>query len=319
MIIRYSKNVLEQVAGITWNNRNGILAYTLISLFAVGLHRSNQLYGTWMPVIPAFPVTILGGALAIFLGFRNNSAYDRWWEARKIWGAIVNDSRTWASYVLSFGSTHHSGGTNSEAELKAWQKQLVYRHIAWLYSLIAHLRTFEREPFLKKYLADAEIREIEQNTNTCTHLLHHQNLLLKHGHESKFIEDFRHMELAGVVKDFFTHQGMLERIKRTVFPYYYNYFTRFFLWIFIILLPLTLIQEMGYGTIPMTVVISFIFFILEKSGSITEDPFENRAADIPMLTITRNIEIDLLEMLGETDIPEPEPLNVGKFHVVFSK
>lgn len=319
MIIRYSKSIWDQVAGVVWNNRLGILSYTLISLFAVGLHKSHMYYGTWMPVIPAFPVTILGGALAIFLGFRNNSAYDRWWEARKVWGAIVNDSRSWAMMVLSFGSPYHSAGSRTEAEVKAWQRQLIFRQIAWLYALIAHLRKFEKEEYLTKYLHEDEVKRLSNYSNTCTQLLHFQGTSLKDGYEKKFIEDFRHMELTGLVKDFYQHQGMLERIKKTVFPYYYNYFTRFFLWIFIILLPLTLIAEMGYGTIPMTVVISFIFFILEKSGSITEDPFENRAADIPMLTITRNIEIDLLEMLGEQDIPKPITPCVGNFNVVYSK
>ena len=86
---------------------------------------------------------------------------------------------------------------------------------------------------------------------------------------------------------------------------------------FALSLPFGLVGTMGWGTIPMNVAISFIFFILEKSGSVTEDPFQNRAADIPIHTITRTIEIDLREMLGESDIPEPLGPSSGRFDVKF--
>ncbi|MEM7299156.1 MAG: bestrophin family ion channel [Bacteroidota bacterium] len=131
------------------------------------------------------------------------------------------------------------------------------------------------------------------------------------------IENFRHMELANMIKEFYDLQGKAERIKGTIFPYYYNYFTNVFLWLFVICLPFSLVDNMGWGTIPMTIAISFVFTILEKSGAVTEDPFENRAADTPISTITRNIEIDLLEMINSTSIPAALEPKTGKFGVKY--
>ena len=74
---------------------------------------------------------------------------------------------------------------------------------------------------------------------------------------------------------------------------------------------------MGWGAIPMSIAISFVFTILEKAGATTEDPFEGRASDTPISAITRNIEIDLLEMLGDETIPAPEEPKTGKFGVKY--
>lgn len=312
MIIRFSTNVFDQIAGVIWNSRWGISAYTLIAVIAATQQHLHELYGIWMPRLPIVPVTILGGALAIFLGFRNNSAYDRWWEARKVWGAIVNDSRSWAMYVLNFTPTNNGSPT-------ALQQRLIRRQIAWLYVLISQLRNYNCQEQEIQYLEPADLQHLDGKSNKCTHLLNLQGRDLKQALDAGQLDSFHHVEMARIIREFYAYQGMCERIKKTVFPYYYNYFTRIFLWIFITLLPFSLVEQMGFGTIPMTVAISFVFFILEKSGAVTEDPFENRAADTPMLTITRNIEIDLLQMLGETDVPAPLAPAKARFNVLYAK
>ncbi len=315
MLIRFSNNIIHQVRGVMWHNRYPIMAYTGIAVFFCVLYELHLRFDLWMPNIPIFPISILGGALAIFLGFRNNSAYDRWWEARKVWGAIVNNSRTFAMYVISYSSEKFSNGEVEESEIKKWRKRMIYRHLAWVYTLINQLRK-DAEHEVGKYLSKEERKRIRKVHNPATHIINFQAADLKNAYECGIIEDFRHMELGNMLKTFYDEQGKSERIKNTIFPFYYNYFTRVFLWIFIICLPMTLVPDMGWGTVPMAVAISFVFTILEKSGTLTEDPFEGRAADTPLYTIGRNIEIDLMEMLEDEIIPKPVPVVVGRFGVL---
>ncbi len=315
MLIKFSDNPFKQIIGITFYNRVSISLFILISILATVQHKLSWILNLEPLELPVVPVSILGGGLAIFLGFRNNSAYDRWWEARKIWGGIVNASRTFGTLIISFSSPNFSNSTVNEKDVHTWRKDLIHRHLAWLYALKMHLRKMNYWEHLEKYLSAKEIEEVRKYHNKPTQLLHHQSLKLQVGYDKRIIEDFRHMELANVIKELLRLQGMTERIKGTIFPYYYNYFTIVFLWLFIICLPLALVPEMSWGAIPMSVAISFVFTILEKAGATTEDPFEGRASDTPISTITRNIEIDLLEMLRSKTIPAPEEPKTGKFGV----
>ncbi|WP_420316439.1 bestrophin family protein [Ekhidna sp.] len=317
MLIKYSDNPFKQVLGITFYNRKNILLFTIISILATVQYKFGEIF-TFNPItLPMVPVTILGGALAIFLGFRNNSAYDRWWEARKVWGGVVNASRTFGVMICTFSSGHFSKGKIKNDQIESWRKELIHRHIGWLYALIMHLRKHNHWSDLEKYISEDEIEAIKKLHNKPTQLLHIQGKKLQEAYESKIIEDFRHMELANVIKEFYDLQGKAERIKGTIFPYYYNYFTGVFLWLFVICLPFALTPEMGWGAIPMAIAISFVFTILEKSGAVTEDPFEGRAADTPITTITRNIEIDLLEMIKSDTVPAPIEPKTGRFGVKY--
>lgn len=317
MLIKYSDNPFKQVFGIAFYNRKNIALFTVVSIFSVLQYEFGAIYLINPITLPVVPVTILGGALAIFLGFRNNSAYDRWWEARKVWGGIVNASRTFGVMVCTFSSTHFSEGKIKEKEIKQWREEMIKRHIGWLYSLIMHLRKHNHWDDLEKYISPKDIKAIRKAHNKPTQIMHQQGERLKDAYEKHIIEDFRHMELSNVIKEFYNLQGMAERIKGTIFPYYYNYFTSVFLWLFVICLPFSLVEEMQWGTIPMSIAISFVFTILEKSGAVTEDPFEGRAADTPIATITRNIEIDLLEMIKSDTIPAPVEPTIGRFGVKY--
>ncbi|MBL4703166.1 MAG: hypothetical protein JKY54_01510 [Flavobacteriales bacterium] len=250
------------------------------------------------------PVSILGGALAIFLGFRNNSAYDMWWEARKVWGGVVNISRTFAMESTSFVTSVFVKGDASNHEIKELQKSLVYRHLAWVNALRIQLREQDCWDELKPFLSEQEFSELSSYRNKATMLIQRQGIELRDAHEKGFIDDFRHMQMENSLKEMYDLQGKAERIKKTVFPYYYTYFTNLFLWLFVILLPFSLVHELGWVVVPITTMISFVFLMLDKAGTTTEDPFEGRASDTPLSTLCRTIEIDLRQQLGEKDIPE---------------
>lgn len=310
MIIHFSKNPLKQFIGITYYNRSAVFMFVLFAFLAYYLciiEKNNSIN------VPAIPVSILGGALAIFLGFRNSSAYDRWWEARKIWGAIVNNSRSFGLELI----TYPIGKTNiEEEEIAKWQKVVTMRHIAWLYALNSQLR--KNKVVISQYISDHDQKLLEGKNNIAAQLLIIQGKDVNKAFRKGWIEEFRFNALIGTIKKFYDDQGKSERIKNTVFPFYYNYFTNFFLWLFAISLPFALCTIMNnWLLIPLSVAISFAFYILNKSGVITETPFEGRAADTPLTTICRIIEIDLLQMLDTDDIPDVLPITKGRFDVHF--
>lgn len=286
--------------------------------------------------IPWVPMTLMGIAVAFYLGFKNSSAYDRAWEARKIWGAIVNDSRTWGIMVKDFVTDEYAETEVEEGELKKNHQQLMYRHIAWLYRLKRQLRVRKewehdralnkryrayinglfpsKEPGaeLRDFLEEEEVKQVLGMKNTATQLIGNQSDQLRKLKRKGLIDDFRHMEMQKMLALFYTHQGKCERIKNYPLPRQYASTSMYFVIILIVLLPFGLLSTftgfndaMVYGTIPFTVLIGWVFWFMEKVGDYAENPFENLAFDTPMTSLTRTIEIDLREMLGETELPEP--------------
>lgn len=283
--------------------------------------------------IPFLPLSTIGIAVAFYIGFKNNSSYDRFWEARKIWGGIVNYSRTWGNQVVNFVTNHDAKDGTSVEAIKTLQKELIYRHIAWLNALrlqlrqpssfsIKHKKTVQAltlgSPERKHW--DEEVGELlskEEYTylicrrNTATHLIRKQGdelrmLVKDHG----LSDSFRHMEMMRVLEEFYNLQGKCERIKNTPYPRQFAYFSKVFTWIFIFLLPFGLVSEfakVGHNVIwlaiPFSVLISWIFITMETVGDNSEDPFEGFINDVPMSALCRTIEIDLREMLGETELP----------------
>ncbi len=319
-----------------WMN---LLFFTIWGTAVVWVHHYFDHQGTNI-AIPFLPLSTIGIAVAFYLGFKNNSAYDRFWEARKIWGGIVNYSRTWGNQVKSFITRHESTESISSAELQDIHQRLIYRHIAWLYALTMQLRmptsfslkhtksvkTYskgspEREHWDKdvgKLLDEKEYADLIERRNTATQLIRRQGEELKNLLEHKgLLNHFRHMEMMRVLEEFYNLQGKCERIKNTPFPRQYAFFSKIFTWIFIILLPFGLVgqfAEMGHAfsflTIPFSVLISWIFVTMEIVGDNSEDPFENFVNDVPMTALSRTIEIDLREMLGETELPpKVQPVN----------
>jgi len=298
--------------------------------------------------IPWLPVSVIGTAVAFYVGFKNNQAYDRMWEARKIWGGIVNDSRSWGMMIDGFVTNQFTEKKATDQEIHSIKQRLIYRHIAWLYAhrsqlLVAtpweHIsqgghtaRTAKmyQNKFgvglvddevtrieLKQFLPEEEHDRLVANANTATQIINEQSRDLKKLREQNVIEDFRHMELANLLKSFYTLQGKNERIKKFPLPRQYANMSRYFVGIFIFLLPFSMIPELlklgDWGVwlaVPITALIGWVYVMMEVVGDYTENPFQGMANDIPMLSLCRIIEIDLREMLGESDLPPNiEPIN----------
>ena len=312
MIVEFSKNRVKAIWGIIFFNRAALLFFALCA--SAACYVCIYLQYDYVK-LPAIPVSILGGALAIFLGFRNSSAYDRWWEARKIWGALVNDSRSFGLEVITYPIGKDDA---EEKQISDWRRKVILRHIGWVYALNAGLRKEEID--LSEFLSEHDLSLIEGKKNLTTQIIVVQGNDIDYAFRKGWIEEFRFNALIGTLKKFYVDQGKAERIKNTIFPHYYNYFTLFFLWLFTLCLPFALANIMdNWILIPISISISFAFYILNKSGVLTETPFEGRASDTPLSTICRGIEIDLLEMLDTDEVPDPLPATKGRFGVLYQK
>jgi ion channel-forming bestrophin family protein len=286
----------------------GFLSYIItLSSFVYIIQRAEQGHHFEYLLIhlPFGVVAMLATALAIFLAFRNNSAYDRWWEARKIWGGIVNSSRTFGRQVMSLTSMSQEPPEN----ISAFQKELIYRQIAWINVLRLQLRKLTVRDELKLLLDPTEFDWMMQRQNHATQLVQKQALRIAVGRKENLIVEARYLEILDrTLTSLYDLQGKAERIKNTPLPRQYDYFPRVFLFLFVTLLPSGMITELekidsSWMVIPLATVVSYVFYILMRVGEFNEDPFEGRFSDTPMTALCRTIEIDLREQLGETDLP----------------
>ncbi|WP_439559603.1 bestrophin family protein [Dyadobacter sp.] len=274
------------------------------------------------------PIGLIGTAVAFYVGFKNNSSYDRLWEARRIWGAIVNASRTFGTLTCTYIQSEGTG----KGSVKA---QLIHRHIAYINAVRIQLRSKSvwNDPgatanavveeqhipadqsmpdMLNRFLPADEATFYQTRKNPATHIMKAQAKQLDDEFRAGRINELFYFHMMNLVQEFYTQQGAAERIKNFPFPRQYAYFSKVFVWLFILALPFGLINEfakLGDGliflAIPSYVLIAWVFNTMEIVGDTSENPFENAINDIPMTAICRTIEIDLREMLNETSIPAP--------------
>ncbi len=276
--------------------------------------------------IPWVPIALIGTAAAFIVGFKNTQTYNRLWEARQIWGGIVNTSRTFGMMTRDFVVSE-----------KTIHQELIYRHCAWLTAMRFQLResrTWENmekpynkeyqrfyvteekrtslEKELQKYLSKVELDYILSKKNRATQLLALQSKRLKTLSDEGKIETCRYLEMVNRIADLYDHQGKCERIKNFPYPRQFASINLFFIWLFVIMLPFGMLnefQKLGedfvWLTIPFSAVVSWVFISMEKVGESTENPFEGSANDVPITAMSRTIEIDLRDMLDETDLPAP--------------
>lgn len=282
--------------------------------------------------IPWQPISLIGIAVAFYLGFKNNSSYDRTWEARKIWGSIVNNSRTFGAAVITFVQGK---------EVDAIHKELIYRHIAWMTSLRHQLRLsrswehgdrlnakyaptvcedymVQLEDDIAQFLTQEEMKFIENKTNGATQILKIQSLRLQELRDQGYFEDFRHMEFHTLITSFYADQGKCERIKNFPFPRQYASTAIWLTFVFCAFVPFGLLEIFKsmetwmYWMGPvLSALIIWIFFLMEKIGDYSENPFEGTYNDVPITSIARGIEIDLREMIEDDNIPGPTPSENG--------
>jgi putative membrane protein len=318
----YVKRNYSFLMTFNWSKKPFLLGLLYALVIHIAVYCSHGHF-----TLPWQPISVIGIAVAFYLGFKNNSSYDRTWEARKIWGGIVNTSRSFSAGVVSFIQGE---------DAPAVRRELIHRHVAWLTALRHQLRmprswehpidgehsknlpniseapgptcTLEME----KFISTEELQALRQQSNMATQLLATQSRRLQELRNKGYFEDFRHMEFHHNITELYTEQGRAERIKNFPFPRQYASTAMWLAVVFCAFVPFGLADVFKdrdnwmFWTSPvLSALITWIFFLMEMIGDYSENPFEGTYNDVPITSISRGIEIDIREMIGDTDIPGP--------------
>jgi len=246
----------------------------------------------------SIPISIgvfLGSAIALLLSFKLSQSYDRWWEARKIWGAIVNDSRSFVIQLKGF----------SNGQDKALIEKMANRQIAWCYSLSMSLRKLDPLEGIESFISAEELSSISAHKNIPLALLDLHEQDLRELRNREIITDFQYIQLDNTLVSLCASMGKTERIKNTFFPKTYRVTLHLFIYIFLALLSLSLTELHSLVEVPLEILISIPFFLLDKIALSIQDPFENKPTDTPMTSISRTIEINIKQLIGQKEIPKP--------------
>ena len=288
---------LHRIFLITWKTDVVMLILTSLA-YVVDRYAFPEIF------VPPSVAALMGTALAFFIGFNNNQAYGRWWEARIIWGGFINDSRTLCRNLIAYlkpDGRDDQGRTNTEIS-----REIVYRHIAFLYLLKDSLRKIDTGDY-KKYLSEEDLRKISGMKNGYNAIMDIQFRQLGELYQQGLIDGFQFAVINSTLTNISNDMGRSERINNTVFPPTYIYFTELFIFLLAILITLTTVQAIGPWSILFGWIIGFVYHTTHVNGLSIMNPFEMRPSSIPLSSITRTIEINLLESLGEKEVPPPEP------------
>ena len=243
--------------------------------------------------IDELPLPLLGSAIAIIVTFRNNAAYNRWWEARGLWGQVTNSSRSLARALLGL------------ADDPAFTVRLVRYQIAYALALRCHLLGQPAGQAIVPYVPPEEANRLGALANVPTGLQNAMADDLGEARRSGVVSDVAASAIDEILSTLANAQGGLERIKRTPLSRQYSQFPQVFVAVYCLLLPIGLVHDLGMLTPVGSTVIGFMFLSLDQIGRDLEDPFEGSIHDVPMKAITRTIEIDLLQAIG-TDVLPPK-------------
>ena len=357
----YTKRIFPIKGVLRWTRRH-IFLFLILATIPVLLFDIAGL--TWLHV-PWLPLGVVGTAVAFVIGFKNNASYDRLWEARKIWGGIVNASRSWTVMVKDFITNDHAISNRSEVELQDVKRELVHRHVAWLTALRYQMRKdkpwemhlkskrsrqefkalefvvledeMNEEDAIRPYISESDFNAIFNKGNQASQLLGIQSSRLKDLKQAGHVDDFRHMALANIIKELYTLQGKSERIKNFPYPRQFATLNYIFVWIFILLVPYGIMAEFEtfgqkileslnenevqssfrhmiqtsiakhfvWFSVPFSALIAWVFHTMEAIGENSANPFEGGPNDVPITDLSRSIEIDIRQLIDDTDIPEP--------------
>jgi putative membrane protein len=239
--------------------------------------------------------TFLGTAISVILSFKLSQSYDRWWEARKIWGTIVNESR---NLVLQSQAFIKRG--NQDAI-----ERIALRQIGWSYSLGQSLRGLDATAGLEKYLDQDDLAAVERHNNKPLAIIQLNVQHLETLKDADQVDVYSYVQLNNTIANITNAMGMAERIKSTIFPVTYQIFLHIIIYLFIIMLSIALRGLESYFEIPLLLIIGGLFFLLEKTATHLQNPFSNKPTDTAMTAIATTIEINIKQLLNYERVPQP--------------
>jgi putative membrane protein len=266
-----------------------------VSIVSLCVHLVSERFQELLPEMPLTIPAFIGTAISVLLSFKISQSYDRWWEARKVWGSIVNDSRSLVIQLKTFTSAGNEPAV----------RKIAFRQIAWCYSLGQSLRGLDPTGKLEEFISREELDEIRKHNNKPLALLNLHGKDIKDLKDRNQLDIFSQVQLDNTLVRLCDAQGRAERIKSTIFPVTYRLFLHAIIYLFVVSLSVAFKDIAWYFEIPLLMLISVPFFLLEKSATHMQDPFENRPTDTAVTAIARTIEINIKQLLKETEVPEP--------------
>lgn len=247
---------------------------------------------------PSLPLTIFGSALALFLGFRSNSAYQRWWEGRGLWGLMINASRNLARAARNF---------LPDPDAAALKREIVFRQIAYVNALRCQLRRQPLDETVASYMARGGEDPALLRTNAANGILDGTGRRIDTAMRKGWLDTIQQSRMESVLIDIANAQGGMERLKNTPLPNQYRFFPTLFTHLFCILLPIGLVETLQFATPLGSTIAGLMFLAVLAIGDDLVDPFANTVHDLPLSAMCRTIEIDLLQSIGETAPPPAAP------------
>ncbi len=262
-----------------------------------------------LPEIPIAVPMVMGTVISLLLGFRSSQAYDRWWEARQVWGAIVNDSRSTVRQLITFTT-----GVE-DPELKEFIRQYTFRQAAWCQALGRSLRGRDPMKYIHSLLSVEDYEYVGRYTNIPNALLELHGRAIGKAYQKGWINAYQQGNMDEILTRFSDSMGKCERIKNTIFPSTYSIYIHLALNFFLMLLPFSLFGIFNLFEIPMVILIAAMFMLIEKMAIYLQDPFENKPTDTPVSTIANNIQRDLQQMINEdaSFVPPYPPMELPDY------
>jgi len=242
--------------------------------------------------LPNIPLTLIGSALIVLTSFRNTSAYQRWWEARTLWGGMVNSSRSFGRQVLTLID-------DGDEHFNALKTVLIERHLAYVRCLACQLSGDPLPKEVRNYLGKEEWSMRKETNNFANAILSGSANLIALEYRAGRLDSIRLERLEATFVDMSNWQGGMERIANTPLPYPYVNFPRLFIFLFCALMPIGLVESLGWYTPLASTVVGFMFLALEKVGTDLQSPFQRSRHQITMGTICTTIEGNLRTMLRD--------------------
>ena len=272
-----------------------ILAVLLVAVVVTYLHEEQ---GMFHQSLTEKPFALMGLALGIFLGFRNNTSYSRFWEGRILWGRLVNTSRTFLRQVQSFV-------TDSQGDEGGIHRELTHRIIAYVHLFRQFLREETAYQDAAPFVEESELSAATRRLNPPLALLEKQGTRLRELWKEGKIETYHLPSLDNSLSNLTDIQGACERIKNTPIPGSYNVLIHRLVACYVFALPFGLVDSTGILTPFVVFLVAYAFLGIDAIGDEIEQPFGIDENDLPLATLSTMIEINLRQGLGETDLPEP--------------
>ncbi|MVN90181.1 bestrophin family protein [Mucilaginibacter aquatilis] len=288
MLIKKRISIVYFLRSIRWD----VIAIICYAILAGAFDHFSILSQVTVPLaVTAFTGTVL----SLLLAFRISQSYERWWEARIVWGAIVNDSRTLVRQVKQF--------LPRTPEALEVAKDFARRQSVWCFTLAESLRKCEHSEKVKKYFDEKG----EDAANKPNRIIDHHADALVAATEKFNLNPNKQVQIDSTLVKLCDSMGKCERIKNTVFPRAYSVLIHFLIYVLMTMLPFGLEDQSKLVEVSLTIIVPVLFIAIEQTAIFMQDPFENRPTDTPMTTLSKGIENTLMEMVGEPPVNVIEP------------